>query len=77
MSLPTPTVQFPEAHVGEWTAIDTRTAPGLFAYRQTQAVALLDLPDYGGGDLEKLVILSPVRANYRDGPAFLGLFPVF
>lgn len=52
MSLPTPTVQFPEAHVGEWTAIDTRTAPGLFAYRQTQAVALLDLPDYGGGDLD-------------------------
>ncbi|GAA4417304.1 hypothetical protein [Acidovorax lacteus] len=52
MSLPTPTVQFPEAQVGEWTAIDTTTAPGLFAYRQTQAVALLELPDYGGGDLD-------------------------
>ncbi len=51
MSLPTPTVQLPEAPVGEWTAFDTRTAPGLYAYRQSQAIALLELPDYGGGDL--------------------------
>lgn len=52
MSMPTPVVVFPEALVGEWTAIDTRTAPGLYAYRHLQAVHLLELPDFGGGDLD-------------------------
>lgn len=51
MPLPTPTIPLPEAQVGEWTIFDTRTAPGLFAYRQNQAIGLLELPDYGGGDL--------------------------
>ena len=52
MSMPTPVVVFPEALVGEWTAIDTRTAPGLYAYRHLQAVHLPELPDFGGGDLD-------------------------
>ena len=41
----------PEARVGEWSFIDTRTASGLFAYRNMQATGLLDFPDFGGGDL--------------------------
>lgn len=52
MSLPTPAVQLPEASVYEWNAISTRSAPGLFAYRHSQAISLLELPDYGGGDLD-------------------------
>lgn len=52
MTMPTPVVPFPEAQVGEWNAIDTRTAVGLFAYRQTQAIGLLDFPDFGGGDFD-------------------------
>lgn len=49
--LPDPQVPLPEAQVGEWSAIDTRTATGLFAYRSMQASGLLVLPDFGGGDL--------------------------
>lgn len=49
--LPDPQVPLPEAQIGEWSAIDTRTATGLFAYRSMQASGLLDLPDFGGGDL--------------------------
>jgi hypothetical protein len=49
--MPAPRIPLPEAQVAEWTAFDTGTAPGLFAYRQAQAIGLLDLPDYGGGDL--------------------------
>jgi hypothetical protein len=52
MTLPAPTITLPEAQLAEWSAIDTRTAPGLFAYRQIQAIGLLDLPDFGGGDLD-------------------------
>ncbi len=52
MSMPSPTVQLPEVPVSEWNAINTRTASGLFAYRQMQAINLLELPDYGGGDLD-------------------------
>lgn len=51
MALPAPTVALPEVPISEWSAIDTRTAPGLFAYRQSQAIGLLDMPDFGGGDL--------------------------
>ncbi|MBI5062743.1 MAG: hypothetical protein HZB87_04555 [Desulfatitalea sp.] len=49
--LPDPQVELPEAPVGEWNAIDTRTSSGLFAYRSVQAAGHLDLPDFGGGDL--------------------------
>jgi hypothetical protein len=49
--LPDPQVPLPEAQVGEWSFIDTRTVTGLFAYRSMQATGLLDLPDFGGGDL--------------------------
>lgn len=52
MPLPTPSVPLPEAQMGEWSIFDTRTATGLFAYRQSQAIGLLELPDYGGGDLD-------------------------
>jgi hypothetical protein len=52
MSLPTPAIPLPEVPIGEWTAIDTRTATGLFAHRHMQAIALMELPDYGGGDLD-------------------------
>jgi hypothetical protein len=52
MTMPTPTVVLPEVQLAEWSAVDTRTAPGLFAYRQMQAMNLLDFPDYGGGDLD-------------------------
>lgn len=51
MSVPEPTIVLPEAQVGQWTAFNTGTATGLFAYRQSQALGLLDLPDFGGGDL--------------------------
>jgi len=49
--MPVPTVPLPQASVGEWTAIRTSTAAGLFAYRHLQAVDLLELPDFGGGNL--------------------------
>jgi hypothetical protein len=49
--MPAPMIPFPDAPVGEWVAIRTDTAAGLFAYRHLQAVRLLDIPDYGGGDL--------------------------
>jgi hypothetical protein len=41
----------PQAPVSEWSAISTGTPSGLFVYRQMQAIDLLDLPDFGGGDL--------------------------
>jgi hypothetical protein len=46
-----PTVPFPDASVGEWSAIRTNSAPGLFAYRHMQAIGLLEFPDFGGGDM--------------------------
>lgn len=52
MALPAPAVPLSETPLGEWTVFDTRTAPGLFAYRQSQAIGLLELPDLGGGDLD-------------------------
>ena len=51
MIMPTPAIPLPEVPLGEWNAIDTQTASGLFAYRQMQAMGLMELPDYGGGDL--------------------------
>ena len=50
--LPDPQVVLPEAPVSEWSAVDTRTSSGLFVYRHRQAARLLDLPDFGGGDLD-------------------------
>jgi hypothetical protein len=47
-----PNVPFPEEPVGEWTICRPFTAPGLFCYRIDQALSLLQLPDYGGGDLD-------------------------
>lgn len=52
MALPQPTVLLPETPIGEWNAFGTHTVTGLFAYRQAQAMELLDLPDFGGGDLD-------------------------
>lgn len=52
MKLPTPVVPFPEAQIGEWTVFGSTTAPGLFTYRHTQAIGLLELPDFGDGDLD-------------------------
>lgn len=50
--MPTPAVPLPEAIASEWSICDVRTATGLFAYRQSQALCLLNLPDSGGGDLD-------------------------
>ena len=50
--LPNPQVDLPEVPIGEWSAIDTRTSSGLFAFRSMQASGLLELPDLGGGDLD-------------------------
>jgi hypothetical protein len=52
MMMPSPSVTLPGVPVGEWNAFNTQTAVGLFAYRQMQATNLLELPDYGGGDLD-------------------------
>jgi hypothetical protein len=52
MKLPAPTVLLPESSSAEWSIFDTRTATGLFGYRQDQAIGLLELPDFGGGDLD-------------------------
>lgn len=49
--MPIPATPLPEVPLGEWNAIDTRTAPGLFVFRHMQSFNLLQLPDYGGGDL--------------------------
>ena len=49
--MPPPAIFFPDAPLGEWTAIRTGSASGLFAYRQMQAISLLELPDFGGGDM--------------------------
>ncbi len=46
-----PKVPFPQVPIGEWSVLRTNTASGLFAYRQMQAENLLDLPDFGDGDL--------------------------
>lgn len=52
MKIPTPSIPLPEVAIGEWSAFDTRTAVGLFAYRHSAAMSLLDLPDVGGGDID-------------------------
>lgn len=46
-------VPFPDASVSEWSAIRTNSASGLFAYRNAQAINLLELPDFGDGDLTR------------------------
>jgi hypothetical protein len=46
-----PTVVLPDSPISEWTAIRTNSATGLFAFRQMQAIDLLEFPDYGGGDM--------------------------
>jgi hypothetical protein len=53
VKMPIPTVPFPEVPLAEWNAFNTGTASGMFAYRQMQAINLLNLPDYGGGDLDE------------------------
>ncbi len=62
MTLPTPTVVLPEVQISEWNAVDTRTAPGLFAYRQMQAKNLLEFPDFGGGDLDSVQRKEALRS---------------
>lgn len=49
--MPVPMIPFPDAPVSEWVGIRTDSATGLFAYRHHQAVSLLEMPDFGGGDL--------------------------
>ena len=49
--MPAPMIPFPDAPVSEWVGIRTDSATGLFAYRHHQAVNLLQMPDFGGGDL--------------------------
>jgi len=66
MSPPAPTVTLPEAQVTEVSAVNARTASGLFAYRQSQAIGLLDFPDFGGGDLDA----EQRRAALRDAISF-------
>lgn len=66
MAMPIPTIQLPEAPVPEWSAINTRTASGLFSYRQMQAINLMELPDFGGGDLNA----SQRREALRDAVSF-------
>ncbi len=49
----TPTVILPDASIIEYTfGIRTNSSSGLFAYRQSQAKELLQLPDFGDGDLD-------------------------
>ena len=74
--LPDPQIDLPEVPVGEWSAIDTGTSSGLFAYRSMQAAGLLDLPDFGGGDLDaqqrREALLTAV--SFRKPLAALSLF---
>lgn len=74
--LPDPQVPLPEAHGGEWSSLDTRTASGLFAYRSIQATGLLDLPDFGGGDLnaEQRRDALATAASFHKPLAALSLF---
>jgi len=62
--------------VGEWTVINTRTAPGLFAYRHCQAMDLLHLPDFGGGDLDSAQREEALRSavSFHKPLAALALF---
>lgn len=46
-------VRFPSQPIGEWTALRSFTAPGLFAYRHMQADDLLHFPDFGDGDMTR------------------------
>lgn len=49
---PDPTVVFPCIQVGSWVGWDTSTSSGLFVSRFTQAIGLLELPDFAGSDLD-------------------------
>lgn len=44
-------IELPSVSVGEWTGIRRNTPMGLFAYRQAQALDLIEFPDYDSGDL--------------------------
>lgn len=76
--MPTP-IPLQEVPVGERNAIDTRTVSGLLAYRQMHAMQLLELPDYGGGDLDapqrKEALSSAV--SFRKPMAMLALPNLF
>lgn len=74
--LPDPKVVLPAAPVCEWSAIDTSTSSGLFAYRHMQAAGLLDLPDFGGGDLasEQRREALVTAVSFRKPLAALSLF---
>ena len=58
-------VDLPNVPIVEWSSIRGNTPMGLFAYRQMQAIDLLEIPDYGGGDLtaeqRKESLLDPVK----------------
>lgn len=62
--------------MSEWSAIDTGTASGLFAYRQMQAIGLLQLPDLGGGDLNAEQRRSALRnaVNFHKPLTALSMF---
>ena len=74
--MPTPAVTLPDAPVAEWTVIRTNSATGLFAYRQMQAIDLLELPDYGGGDLTAEQRRDALRnaVNFKKPLAALAIF---
>ncbi len=47
-----PNIPLPEVLIGEFTVFRPFTAPGLFAYRHSQALRLLDLPGYAVAHLD-------------------------
>jgi hypothetical protein len=48
-----PKIPLPEVIIVEFTPFRPFTAPGLFAYRNIQALNLLEFPDYSGVDLNE------------------------
>jgi hypothetical protein len=76
MKMPTPTIPLPDVPIGEWNAIDTRTATGLFAYRHTQAIGLMEFPDVGYGDLDAAQRREALRmmVSHQKPLAALALF---
>ena len=76
MSVPKPTIILPETPVAVWTFCDTGTPVGLFAFRNSQAKSLLELPDFGGGDLDDAQRREALRnaVSFRQPLAALSLF---
>lgn len=71
-----PKVPFPEPIAGEWVGFRTDSASGLFAYRQMQALNLLEIPDFGGGDMTADQRRDALRTavNHRKPLAAMAIF---